>query len=268
MEEAPVRNLPEELYEAMARNGLFDTPPEAVARLALSRAAQVLSDQARSLVPTAADRSAGGGEFIERSRRLVDQANEVVVRAVVYERERGRSWEDIGRALGITGQNAYERFAEELEGWYDGLDQPYVIPADGSAAVSNLPDGAEAPTAAAETLDQWCERHTEPADGVPEDDRGRQVSAQLIDEHRRTRALMRATLGQGRRLLSRPGAGPFGMTPNPVAKRTYWERKVRVEERSAAERPDDPKAQQAAADAREHLNELRAVNLRLVRREG
>jgi hypothetical protein len=78
---------------------------------------------------------------------------------------------------------------------------------------------------------------------------------------------MHATLGQGRRLLSRPGAGPFGMTPNPVAKRTYWERKVRAEERSAAERPDDPKVQQAAADAREHLNELRAVNLRLVRRE-
>jgi hypothetical protein len=265
MEETPVRNLSEDLYEEMAASGLFDTPPEALARLALSHAARDLSDQARSLVPTTADRSAGIGQFVERAGRLIDQANEVLVRAVVYERERGRSWEDIGRVLGITRQSAQERFADDVAGWHDGLDQPYLMLANGSASVTNLPNGAEAPMIYARSLDQWCERHTEPTDDVPEESRDRQVSAHLVDEHRRTRALTKAVLDQGRRLLDRPGAAPFGIASNPVAKRTYWERKVRLEERLAAERPDDSKAQQAAADARAYLSDLRGSNLRPVR---
>lgn len=261
MEETPIRNLPEDLYQEMTDNGLFDTPPEALARLALSQAARSLADQARSLVPTTADRSAGIGEFVEKAQQLVSQAEEVLVRAAVYERERGRSWEDIGKALGITRQSAQDRFAEDVAAWHDGLDQPYLMLTDGSARIANLPDGAEAPTAYIQALDQWCERHTDPTDGVPDEGRDRQVSANLVEEHRRIRALTKAVLDQGRRLLDRHGAGPFGIAPNPVAKRTYWERKVRLEERLAAERPGDPTAQQAAADARAYLDDLRGSHL-------
>src|SRR5215211_7484547 len=104
-------NLPESLYEAMAKDGLFDLPPAALARLALSQAARELSDSARHFVPTTSDRHSQGGMMVEDAARLVSAGQYVLERAVIYERERGRSWETIGEALGITRQSAHERFA-------------------------------------------------------------------------------------------------------------------------------------------------------------
>ena len=72
---------------------------QARARLALSAAAKELSDYARGLV-SADDRGSGPGEVVERAVQLVDDARGVLERAVVYERERGASWQTIGAALG------------------------------------------------------------------------------------------------------------------------------------------------------------------------
>src|ERR671910_3024402 len=81
------------------------------ARLALSVAAKGVSDEARGLV-SADDRGTGAGEIVEWAVQLVDDARAVLDRAVVYERERGASWQTIGAAIGISRQTAHERFAE------------------------------------------------------------------------------------------------------------------------------------------------------------
>jgi hypothetical protein len=250
VDESPVRNLSEELYSAIARDGLFDLPPAALARLALSQAARELADSARSLVPTASDRYAESGGFIDHAHRLVAAAQEVLERAVIYERERGRSWEDVGEALGITRQSAHERFAEAEERWHYGLDHPYTLPTGNSIASSNLPDGADSPRDYMRWLDEWCERHTEPADGAT--DRAHQVSAGLVRDDLLTVQLISAVTGQSNRLVRDHGH-------DPVAERTFWERKVRLAERLAAGDPGDPKAQESLAAARAKLDELRAA---------
>jgi hypothetical protein len=257
MPDTPPHNIPEVLYDAMARNGLFDLPPASLARLALSEAARDLSDEARALVPTTSDDHARPGEFIEAAQQLVGAAQEVLERAVVYERQQGRSWEVVGEALGIARQSAHERFAEAEERWHDGLDRPYIIPEDGSLARSNLPDGADAPRDCMRWLDEWCERYVEPGDASTG---AHQVSASLVDEDRLTLQLMNAVTGQSTRLLQ----GPVGVGRHPVAERTFWERKLRLAERLVAENPDDAGARQMVTDAQTKLDELRRSGLRLV----
>src|SRR6266704_6038762 len=93
------------------------------ARIALSVAAREVSDEARGLVP-ADDRGSGVGEIVERAVQLVDRTRDVLERAVVYEREEGASWQDIGAALGISRQTAQERFAEVEQRWRDALRRP------------------------------------------------------------------------------------------------------------------------------------------------
>jgi hypothetical protein len=254
-----IDNLPESLYEAMAQDGLFDLPPAALARLALSQAARELSDRARSLVPTTSDSYARGGEFVEHAAGLVAAAQYVLERAVIYERERGRSWETIGEALGITRQSAHERFAEGEERWHDGLDRPYDKHRE--LVSSRLPDGADSPRDYMHWLDEWCQRHIEAADVSKGP---HQVSAGLVDEEHLTTQLISAVTGQSNRLLSRPGGGPFGLTPHPVAERTFWERKLRLAERLVTERPDDADARQMLTDAQAQLAELRRAALRAV----
>src|ERR671913_1712584 len=95
----------------------------AQARLALSTAARGASDQARGLV-SADDRDSGAGEIVEWAVQLVDDARVVLERAVVYERERGASWQTIGAAIGISRQTAHERFSEVERRWKDAPRGP------------------------------------------------------------------------------------------------------------------------------------------------
>ena len=48
---------------------------------------------------------------------------------MVFEREQGASWQDIGAALGISRQTAHERFAEVEQRWKDALRRPWPRPA-------------------------------------------------------------------------------------------------------------------------------------------
>jgi len=140
-------------------------PPRARARLALAVAARNLSDLARGTVGTSADRHAHDGEAVEDARRLVAAAEEVLNRAVVWEREKGTTWEVIAEALGgRRKQTAQERFAEVVARWKAALLRPWQPATDQDSLYSALPSGAEDPDQWARRLDEWCRRHREPAD--------------------------------------------------------------------------------------------------------
>src|SRR5918995_4219233 len=116
----------------------------AQARLALSTAARRASDQARGLV-SADDRGSGAGEIVERAVQLVDDARAVLDRAVVYERERGASWQTIGAAIGISRQTAHERFAEVERRGEGALGRSDAAAGPGGRRAQGLPAGAEDP---------------------------------------------------------------------------------------------------------------------------
>ncbi len=140
-----------------------DFPPIDLARLAHAQAARELSDTARGAVSTQADPDAEEGDFIARALRLVHEADRVLELAVVLERERGSSWEAIGRALGqITRQSAHGRYATSHHDFLDALMFPVRREPDQAFGRSVLPDGLEDPTHTASRLDFWAIRHREP----------------------------------------------------------------------------------------------------------
>jgi hypothetical protein len=55
-------------------------------------------------------------DMIREARAMADAAEAEVTRAVKAARLLNRSWEDIGRALGVTRQSAWERYGRDTEG--------------------------------------------------------------------------------------------------------------------------------------------------------
>jgi hypothetical protein len=150
-------------------------------RVALSELAAEIADSARSLVPTASDSYAHGGEFAESAAQLAAQARELLTLAVAYERRRGSSWERIGDGLSVSRQSAQERFGEAVRGLDDAIARAWLLD---DPRTPGLPEGAGNPGETAERLDRWVLRHLEDADTVahrPDDDpaRDRPVSASL-----------------------------------------------------------------------------------------
>jgi hypothetical protein len=127
------------------------------ARLALCQAARRLADEAGALVPTFADGHRQPGAWVQEAAQLVDWARDTLERAVVAERERGTSWEDIGAALQTTRQAAHERFVETEREWTAALRQPYDQVDE--VIVCRLPEGAHHPDRYAALLDAWVLRH-------------------------------------------------------------------------------------------------------------
>ncbi|NXY93838.1 hypothetical protein HYE82_05400 [Streptomyces sp. BR123] len=157
-----------------------DTTPEpthpytlaALARLMLSKAHRDTAETALSRIGTQDDSSAtvAPGDFVRQATELIRLAEHTQRCAVVYERERGTSWEDIGDALGITKQSAHAKFAEYVNEWDEPFDKPERRHPDGTADDRRIPYGARyAPGAAvpangsaektAAGLDRWLRRH-------------------------------------------------------------------------------------------------------------
>lgn len=133
----------------------------ALARLALSHELRELADRAAAGVPT--DAFAAAGETVGHAMDLVRQAQEVLLRAVLYERQISTSWEVIGYELdGITRQSAHERYAEAEQEWKEALVSPYYPAPPGSRYRSaRLHEAALSPTATGRRLDAWARVHCE-----------------------------------------------------------------------------------------------------------
>jgi hypothetical protein len=124
------------------------------------------------MVRTTADRHSHDGESVEAASRLVTAAEEVLARAVVWERERGTTWEVIAEALGgRRKQTAQERFAGVISRWKAALLRPWHLGADPDVVYPALPDGADDPGHWGQQLDAWYARHCEPGELQPDDPR-------------------------------------------------------------------------------------------------
>jgi hypothetical protein len=133
----------------------------ALARLALSDARRELADQAAVGVHTDSDPWAAPGEHVRAAQELVHLAEEVLTRAVIYERARGTSWEAIGSELDITRQSAHTRFRDDEKQWQDALLEPLKDIAGGRLRSLQLPEAAYRPTSAGQRLDNWVRVHCE-----------------------------------------------------------------------------------------------------------
>jgi hypothetical protein len=161
-----------------------ETPPDdavhntysrrALARLVLSDHAAGVSDAADSLVITRYDVYAGPGGRVSEAQTLTRLAARVLADAVVYEREHGSSWEDIGRYLGVSATTAEERFTPDLDHWASALETPYRLDESGRRRVLQLPSAAHDPDDACRRLDLRAHLRL----GLREDDRA--VSAALF----------------------------------------------------------------------------------------
>ncbi|WP_330304467.1 MULTISPECIES: hypothetical protein [unclassified Streptomyces] len=133
---------------------------EALARLVLSQAAYGIAGSAGELVITRHDAYCGPGGRVSEAAQLVASAERTLVRAVVYERERGSSWEEIARYFGVGADEAEERFSPELTRWETAFDVPYRLDETGRKRIPQLPTAAYDPATACRQLDLWAHLRT------------------------------------------------------------------------------------------------------------
>lgn len=157
-------------------------PCRAVARLALSSAYREAADFAAGGVPTVSDEHGDAYDFVDHARRLASMAQDVLIRAVVYARERGGRWDGIAEALNLTADQARDHYTVAIEQWEDALDLPWER--SGRFLVSRMPDGTTKPDETAAGLDQWCVQHLAENHGARDNARhagieDRMVSANL-----------------------------------------------------------------------------------------
>jgi len=171
------------------------------ARLLYADDARRLSDLARNLVP--AERDHAPGDYIYEALLLLRRAERLAELAVVVERTRGATWDEIGAAAGgITKQSAQRRWADAAE-TVDAL-------ADGIGADALRSRKAATSRKLAEDLDAWYLRHLEPGDVA--DDTDRPVSGYLNTRPAPAGPAQRvsADIVRPKNLLKAPGTGTVG----------------------------------------------------------
>ncbi|MFI6006408.1 hypothetical protein ACIA98_39610 [Streptomyces sp. NPDC051366] len=129
---------------------------QALARLVLCDHAVDVADGAAGMVATENDPDTGPGGRVSQAFQLIELAERALVSAVIYERERGSSWTEIGPYLGIGPEEAEERFASNLDGWHTAFDVPYQLDGTGRRRIPQLPTAAYDPAWACENLDRWA----------------------------------------------------------------------------------------------------------------
>lgn len=154
----------------------------------LSHAYQEVAESSLDGISPGADGHAQPGDFVQQALRTLRGAEDILRWAVVYERERGTSWDDIGEALGpITRQSAHRRFADQVEQWRAPLDTPETVRVNGTAEDPHIPYPASDPDKAARRLDTWLKDRTVAQD--PWAGRDRPVSDHL-ERHTTLSAMM------------------------------------------------------------------------------
>jgi hypothetical protein len=128
----------------------------ALARLVLADEACGLSDAAGNLAVTRYDAYAGAGGRISEASTLIALSERLLTSAVIYERERGSSWEDIGRYLGSSGTAAERRFTPAIDEWRTAFEVPYRLDETGRKRIPQLPGAAYDPKRVSRNLDLWA----------------------------------------------------------------------------------------------------------------
>ncbi|WP_306324122.1 MULTISPECIES: hypothetical protein [unclassified Streptomyces] len=212
----------------------------ALARLVLSFEQRDLADRAAAGVPTN-DAFMNGGEMVEECVGLVEQAQEVLRRAVIWERQKGTSWEEIGERLGgISRQAAHERYKAAVDEWQQSLVEPYGPEVRGYRSPI-LHEAALEPTATGRRLDAWARKH---------------VPSAREDEHPVTGHLPHLSAAEEVVQVLEAINHMNETDASPAERAVVYDRKAALLERIAAE-DGKPEAAEQAADAR-----VRAARLR------
>ncbi|WP_331729772.1 hypothetical protein [Streptomyces chartreusis] len=215
----------------------------ALSRLVLSFEQRDLATRAAAGVPTD-DAYASPGELVEEAQTLVELAQGVLRWAVIHERQKGTSWEEIGERLGgITRQSAHERYKQAVEDWQLALVQPY----EPGTATSPFPapvlhEAALEPTATGARLDEWARTHVPSARNQEHPVTGPLPPLTTVEE-------MNQVLAAIQHLTSHDA--------DAAERAAVYERKASLLERIAVE-DDRPEAAEQAADVRARAARLRA----------
>ncbi|WP_326793955.1 hypothetical protein OHA79_51990 (plasmid) [Streptomyces sp. NBC_00841] len=105
--------------DTLAAPAVGDTPlrlsPRDESRLALAITVSLLGERALDATPVHED--IDPGDLLRTALDLLTRAEQVVARAVVAERERGTTWDQIGAAAGTTRQSAHEKWHPDVRSW-------------------------------------------------------------------------------------------------------------------------------------------------------
>ncbi|WP_395298276.1 hypothetical protein ACF9IK_36060 [Kitasatospora hibisci] len=125
----------------------------ALARLVLSDTSVDLAGAAANLAITRFDDQTGMGGRVSEAAALRVVADRLLTRAVIFERERGSSWEQIAHYLDTDAADARERFTPAVDRWERAFEEPYGLDETGRKRVRQLPAAAYDPEAACRQLD-------------------------------------------------------------------------------------------------------------------
>lgn len=89
--------------------------PRDEARLELASKLDLLVQRADQGIPVRP--AAAPGDLLGHALNLQHRVNSIVESAVIAERERGTTWDQIGEAVGITRQSAHERWQSTMNIW-------------------------------------------------------------------------------------------------------------------------------------------------------
>ncbi|WP_329449457.1 hypothetical protein OG894_00135 [Streptomyces sp. NBC_01724] len=89
--------------------------PRDESRIALAITVSLLGERALDATPVRED--IDPGDLLRSALDLLTRAEQVVARAVVAERERGTTWDQIGTAAGTTRQSAHEKWYPDVRAW-------------------------------------------------------------------------------------------------------------------------------------------------------
>lgn len=212
-----------------------------LARLVLSDELRDLAAHAANLISTEGDDGWHPGEVVEAAARLVDQAQSVLTRAVIYERERHSSWDRIGEVFDISRQSAHARYSDDVTEWKEALHEPFY---EQTGRIRNLrlPDAAFRPSEIGQRLDSWVRDHGFDGGDHP-------VTGGLPE------LSVTAELGQVLEAINHLYRNPFDKIDQGKRARML-DRKASLLDRIATEE-DRPEAVQMAAEARALAAELR-----------
>jgi hypothetical protein len=132
---------------------------QGLARLVLSDHTTNVADAAGGLVGTRNDADTGPGGRVSQAQQLIELAEQALTSAVIYEVERGSSWVQIADSLGLSADEARERYTPALDRWNAAFHQPYRLDETGRKRIPLLPTAAYDPAWACTQLDQWAFLH-------------------------------------------------------------------------------------------------------------
>lgn len=107
---------------------------EGLARLVLADHATEVADSAAGLVGTRNDVDTGLAGRVSQARQLIELAERTLNSAVVYEVERGSSWAQIAAYLGVSAEEARERYTPAVHAWNSAFEEPYRLNENGPQA--------------------------------------------------------------------------------------------------------------------------------------